>query len=364
MSSDRLPYVTKRNNRDGTVRWYYQRPGHPVKRLPDDREQRATIATRLNVAAEREKTFSTETRGTIGWVISKYKNRAEYANLAESTKKYYNPILEDILHLGANRPFRELNRSVVIDYIESFDATHERRKTAAVLKNLFNVATYYGAAATNEMYDLRLPAARPRQTIWSDDEIDAWLNACDQHLHGRAMRVAFQLLRYTAQRVTDCLPMGRSQYTGERIQLRQRKTSTLVWVPCHRELREVLDAELRGAARTYLVARGAHPVPYTSFLTWFVEIRNKAGIGDRQPRDLRRTAAVRLAEAGCTVPEVAAITGHTVEQTQKILETYLPRTYTMAQNAMSKWERAANSTARNSNALDILAEGNRKKPKP
>ena len=48
---------------------------------------------------------------------------------------------------------------------------------------------------------------------------------------------------------------------------------------------------------------------------------------------------VCLAEAGSTVPEVAAITGHTVDQTQKILETYLPRTFEMAQNAIDKWER-------------------------
>ena len=74
---------------------------------------------------------------------------------------------------------------------------------------------------------------------------------------------------------------------------------------------------------------------------WFTEITRAAKLQERdlQPRDLRRTAVVRLAEAGCTVPEVSSITGHTIEQTQKILETYLPRTFEMARNAIDKWER-------------------------
>ena len=46
---------------------------------------------------------------------------------------------------------------------------------------------------------------------------------------------------------------------------------------------------------------------------------------------------VRMAEAGCTVPEIAAVSGHTIEQTQRILETYIPRTVTMAEAAIVKY---------------------------
>jgi hypothetical protein len=55
-------------------------------------------------------------------------------------------------------------------------------------------------------------------------------------------------------------------------------------------------------------------------------------------QDRRRTALVRLAEAGCTDPDIAAITGHSLERTKQILETYLPRTPEMAHDAMAKWE--------------------------
>jgi hypothetical protein len=47
---------------------------------------------------------------------------------------------------------------------------------------------------------------------------------------------------------------------------------------------------------------------------------------------------VRLAEAGCSVPEIAAITGHELTRTTQILETYLPRNAAMARNAIARLE--------------------------
>ncbi len=74
--------------------------------------------------------------------------------------------------------------------------------------------------------------------------------------------------------------------------------------------------------------------------TIFRKVCGVAGIGSElQARDLRRTAAVRLGEAGCTPIEIAAITGHSIERTRKILETYVPRTEPMGRNAVAKWER-------------------------
>jgi integrase len=79
----------------------------------------------------------------------------------------------------------------------------------------------------------------------------------------------------------------------------------------------------------------------------FREVATSAGLpGDLQFRDLRRTAAVRLAEAGCSVPEIAAITGHELTRTVQILETYCPRNTAMARNAIARLEeyRAARRT--------------------
>ena len=47
----------------------------------------------------------------------------------------------------------------------------------------------------------------------------------------------------------------------------------------------------------------------------------------------------RLAEAGCTAPEIAAITGHSLAMVNEILETYLVRTEKTAKNAILKLEK-------------------------
>jgi hypothetical protein len=46
-----------------------------------------------------------------------------------------------------------------------------------------------------------------------------------------------------------------------------------------------------------------------------------------------------LAEAGCTIPEIAAITGHSLKTVTHILETYLSRTRALADAAIVKLDR-------------------------
>jgi Phage integrase family len=69
----------------------------------------------------------------------------------------------------------------------------------------------------------------------------------------------------------------------------------------------------------------------------FRRIAKAAGIG-LQFLDLRRSAVVHLAEADCTIPQISAITGHQLDRTTRILETYLPRTAPMAKAAIHKLE--------------------------
>ncbi|WP_331254742.1 tyrosine-type recombinase/integrase [Methylobacterium currus] len=61
-----------------------------------------------------------------------------------------------------------------------------------------------------------------------------------------------------------------------------------------------------------------------------------AGITALHFHDLRGTAVTMLAEAGCTVPEIATITGHSQAHAQRILDRYLARTRTLAESAIAK----------------------------
>jgi integrase len=63
----------------------------------------------------------------------------------------------------------------------------------------------------------------------------------------------------------------------------------------------------------------------------------RAGIRGLTFHDLRGTAVVKLARAGCTEPEIYAITGHKPNDVRAILTAhYLPRDVEVASNAIAK----------------------------
>ncbi|HET7191391.1 MAG TPA: integrase, partial [Pseudolabrys sp.] len=64
----------------------------------------------------------------------------------------------------------------------------------------------------------------------------------------------------------------------------------------------------------------------------------EAAISGLHFHDLRGTAVTMLAEAGCTVPEIAAITGHSLDHVGRILDKYLKRTAQLAEAAIFKLE--------------------------
>jgi integrase len=114
----------------------------------------------------------------------------------------------------------------------------------------------------------------------------------------------------------------------------------------------MLDENPESATVYVISEETGQPYKPDNFRHVFAEIRAAAGIDEiaRQHgiegpllfMDLRRTAVVHLARAGCSVPEIAAITGHSVSRTVSILEVYLPRDSEMAAAAIAKldaWRR-------------------------
>lgn len=331
---ERLRYVTRRIDRSGRERWYWQRRGHPLTRLPDDKAERMAMAERLNAAADRRGTPTEPERGSIGWVIARYRASDEYRELAIGTTKYYVRFLRDIEALGPALPFASFTRRAVVDYIESYEKPHQRRQAAAVLKNLFKLARYHGIVATDETADLRLKTNRSRDRVWSAEEVERWLAAAAQE--DPHMTTAFLLLQYTAQRPSDVLAMTWPQCSGTAIRLRQEKTKALLDVPTHPALSEYLDGLPRSLRSLTIVAYRDRPVKYLRFNDRFRRISARAGIADAQARDLRRTAMLRMAEAGATVPQIASVSGHSIEATQRILETYLPKNRSLAEIAITR----------------------------
>lgn len=335
---DKVRYVTLRQGKKG-ARWYWQRKGFPLTRLPDDPSERTLKAAQLNAKADAQLAAKAPAEGTIAWVIEKYKKTDKFQGLAAGTLKYYRRFLEDVADLGATNDFQALDRRLVIDFVESYDELHDRRKAATILRNLFETAIYYRVTEVNHAANLRLATLKPRDRWWTPEEVTAWFKAAKDHPRGRAVAMAFTLLFYTAQRPGDVLKMPWTAWNRSRcsLTLRQQKTGKLMEVSVHPQLQAVLADAWPKASCTTIVEHAGKPLAYTQFLQAFSEIRAAAGVADdAQPRDLRRTAVLAMAEGGATETQIAAVTGHSIERTRQILETYVPRTLALAQEGVGK----------------------------
>lgn len=127
---------------------------------------------------------------------------------------------------------------------------------------------------------------------------------------GTRQRLAFSLLLYTGQRRSDVVEMGPSSIRGGRICLRQIKTGTYLEIPIHPLLQESLD-HCAPHAETFIRTALGKKSSSNGFYNQFVKWRDEAGLpAGLTPHGLRKAVARRLAEAGCTTHQIAAITGH------------------------------------------------------
>jgi integrase len=100
------------------------------------------------------------------------------------------------------------------------------------------------------------------------------------------------------------------------VPLKTKRTSGVkLWIPIHPALQEVLDAADQDG-ETILQTAFGQPFTSNGFGSGFMAVKiDKAGLPKRcVTHGLRKAAARRLAEAGCTANEIAAITGHATLQ--------------------------------------------------
>jgi integrase len=146
---------------------------------------------------------------------------------------------------------------------------------------------------------------------WTDEECAAFEGPWAP---GTMERRAYTLALYTGQRKSDLVLMARAHRKGGTIRVVQGKTGEELWVPEHRELNAELSRGVIGhmSLLTTSQGKGFDPV---YFGAWFADAIEAAGLPeDCVLHGLRKTAARRLADAGCSEDEIKAVTGHTTSR--------------------------------------------------
>ncbi len=141
---------------------------------------------------------------------------------------------------------------------------------------------------------------------WTEEEIAQFE---ERWPIGTKQRLAFALLLYTGQRGSDVCRMTQPDNHG-RLRVVQQKTGAKLIITVHRDLRTVLDASPADHVTILTTAYGK-PFSVKGFGQFVSAAISEAGLPARcKAHGLRKAAARRLAEAGCSANEIMAVTGH------------------------------------------------------
>lgn len=363
------PKRIRKRLRDGSV-WFYYYDRATHKQLGKER------ADAINEQNARP--------GTIAGLIADYRASARFKSRKPGTREIYGRTLEYLRDTLGDMQISAITPGLVQAMKEELqDTPSKANQSLAILSILFKMAIGRGLLQTN-------PAANPgrletpkRTELWSRDQEDRVLEAMRPSL-----KLAFMLLLYTLQRPSDVLSMTIGQVTERDgrlfIALRQQKTDALVGVPVHMRLDPFLRQRLsqrrverqRGPQGELMERVSTLLVPSPRGLQWrrrnfsrawdhdlalanaelqkrlaeegwsAEQIEVELSTQHRQRRDLRRTGIVRLAEAGATTPQIAAVSGHSIDYCQRIIDTYLPRRTEVALGGIEAWERGEQSGPR------------------
>lgn len=309
----RPQYVTKFRDRHGKTRYRFRRKGYPAhyfKAPFGTKEFEREYADCL--AAEKPAIGADRIRpGSVSDVIARYYSDTAFMDLRPDTQKVYRGVIERFRKTFGDDPMARFDAARIQRLMNTMrEKPHAAARLRKILHQLFIVARRERLVpgTFDPVKDTRPP--KPEDTggyhRWTEDELAQFEAA---HPLGTKPRLAFALLLYGAQRSKDVRFLTHKAIEGGRIRLKQSKTSTAVDVPVVAPLRETLDASDLG--KTLLLEnKNGDAFTAKGFYNLIKRACIKADLPHCSAHGLRKSAAARLREAGCSDREGMAITGH------------------------------------------------------
>jgi integrase len=274
--------------------------GRTVKHVLKD----GTVKTYRYAAHKAKAPLSGE---TVLDLIRAYERSPEWARLAASTKENYTIYLRPFMKIKG-LSVREIDRRGIL---ELRDAVATHRGPGAATGFVRAASALFGWAVDHDWLQ-HSPCHRVKGLAtghlpaWTEAQLAAAIACLPEHL-----RRAVVLAVHTGQRRGDLIALRWSDISGGTIRLRQQKTGAELALPIHPALAAEL-AVWRAQATALHVLTDVRGKPWTPLhlsgqLPYALA---RIGLPRLGIHGLRKLAAARLADAGCTTHEIAAITGH------------------------------------------------------
>jgi integrase len=300
-------------DRHGKARFYFRRAGFkkaPLPGLPWSPEfmeayQRALEGQPEAIGEKRT------APGTMRALAVSYFQSSEFTSLQPSSQKSYRSVIEAFCDQHGDKRVATLGREHIVKLMAAKSAQnkhHAANWLRISLRVLMRHAVAIGMRADDPTQNVKpVRIKTDGYHSWSETEIAQFES---RHPIGTQARLAFALLLYTGQRPSDVISMGRQHVAEGFIHLRQQKTGATLSIAIHPALAEILGQTSSGHLTFLTTQLGAGFSSSGSFGQWFRKRCNAAALPHCSAHGLRKAAARRLAEAGCTEHEIAAITGH------------------------------------------------------
>lgn len=342
----KIRYLEKRTLRNGRIGWVWnnrhaRQAGMVTEWLGADLDAAIARAEKLNATWDQIRlgASSGPAPGTIAWMAHDIEQSDEHKErrpkLRQEVERAFGVIVAS--PLGKAKLDAPTGRDITAFRKKLMEAKGlaKAHETCKWLRHLFNVAKRQKLIVVNPMDGLKIPRPPARQIYWLEEEVEAAI-AKAVEMGRSSIALAIRLAFDTGQREGDVLAMRWSHLIGQEIAVKQNKGGATVRIPCLPEL----AAQLAETAKTstHLVVSETTHRPYTqfNFVHLVGEVIEEAGLAGKRYGDLRRSAVVRLAMAGCTIPMIASITGHSYKRCEEILEVYLPRSTELARLAIQR----------------------------
>lgn len=323
----KLPFIQRYIDSRGKLRHYFRRPGIKLTALPGNPGSPEFMAAYHAAFEASENAVITPPvpkppaprgpEGSFDRLAYHYFQSAEFMALRASTRKAMRLRIERLLlaeNIG-HRSAAGMQRAHVKAMLSKRAATPgAANNDLKALRALLRIALDLGWRTDDPTLHIKKLREGTHHT-WTDSEIERF----ESHWPvGTPQRTAFALALYSGQRRGDLCRVTWPQLEGGRLRLVQRKTGAPVMVPIHAGLAAALDAH----PRRHVVVLTTHlgkPFTDAGFGNWFAAAIEQAGLPTRCVlHGLRKAAARRLAEAGCSALEIGSVTGHrTLSEVQR-----------------------------------------------
>ena len=312
MTRIHLRYVDRFVDRHGHMRHYFRRPGGKRLALPGiPGSDEFMAAYKAALAGDDTPAAKPKVRGEAGTfsrLAAQYFMSPDFLRLRTRTQHVYRLVIERFLAEHGHRRIDEMRRDDVKKIMALKAATPgSANDLLKKIRTLIKFAIDTGWRSDDPTQRIKTFPEHEFHT-WTEDEIAQY----EEHWPlGSRERTAFALHLYTGQRRADVACMAWTDMARNAIDVVQAKTGARLTIPLHPNLSGALRAWPR---RHVVMLTTAFNKPFTlaGYGNMMADAIAAAGLPDRCVlHGLRKAAARRMAEAGCTEKEIAAVTGHT-----------------------------------------------------